>query len=364
VKALAAGGALKGTMTPARATAALARGIARAWPGARVLEHPVADGGPGTLQVAARAVGASFVEATVRDAHGAERRAAWLRMPDGSVLIESASACGAGSQPARPLRASSEGVADLLLSALERTAGPVRIGLGGSLSTDGGSGFLRALGAECLDGHGAPAGRGGGALADLRTVRLGGLCGPVRSAVGAGCLTALADVGNALLGPRGAARTYAAQKGAGPEEVDLLEQGLTVWAGLLEAASGRAARERPGAGAAGGLGFGLACGLGAALESGAAWILDAGGFDDLLGGCDLVLTCEGRFDGDAHPWKAPAAVLARAQAAGIPAAVLCAEASTAAGGNRVFAAGGPIDEEGLARLAEQAARTLLAGRVR
>jgi glycerate kinase len=132
----------------------------------------------------------------------------------------------------------------------------------------------------------------------------------------------LCDVRNPLLGERGAARVFGPQKGASPDDVDLLERGLTRLADVVEAATGVPVRHRPGCGAAGGVGATALSYLGAELASGADLVLDLLGFDDLAWQADLVLTGEGRWDAQTATVKAPARVAARAYAVGIDVGVV------------------------------------------
>jgi glycerate kinase len=172
--------------------------------------------------------------------------------------------------------------------------------------------MLRALGAQPLDAHGRPTPGGGGGLAALDRIELSGLDARLR---GARVLLAT-DVQNPLLGARGAAAVFAPQKGATAQDVQQLEAGLTRLAQVIESATGISVADRPGAGAAGGVGACAVAYLGAEVASGADLVLDLLGFDHLVREADLVLTGEGSWDEQTARSKTPARVARRAAAAG------------------------------------------------
>ena len=308
---------LKGTLGAPQAARALARGVARALPGAEVLERPVADGGEGTL-AALLAGGGQELVATVEGPLGAPVAARWGRLPDASAVVETAQAIGLVLVAGRdPLRASSRGAGQLLRAALAAGARRVIVGLGGSATVDGGAGLLEALGARLLDAQGAPLPPGGGALERLARIDPGGLV-DLRGVE----LLVACDVDNPLLGPAGAASAFGPQKGADPAAVARLEQGLArlvarLATDLPNAERPAALEALPGAGAAGGLGAALAA-LGGRLVLGAELVLDALGLDAALAGAGLALTAEGALDGTTARGKAPWAVLGRARRAGVP----------------------------------------------
>jgi glycerate kinase len=215
--------------------------------------------------------------------------------------------------------AQTTGLGELLGRALDTGVGRILVGLGGSASTDGGTGALVALGARFLDTAGNPLPPGGGALADQARADLSGLRAPP-----AGGVICLADVTAPLLGPRGAAAVFGPQKGADRAQIARLEAGL---ARLAEVLGGDPAA--PGAGAAGGTGYGLAAAWGAALTPGAAELCRLAGLDQALAGADLVITGEGRFDETSLTGKTYGTVIAAAAAAGVPVAVVAGQVSDA-----------------------------------
>ncbi|GMA24999.1 hypothetical protein GCM10025864_27580 [Luteimicrobium album] len=213
----------------------------------------------------------------------------------------------------QPLLATTFGTGLVLREALDAGASEILLCLGGSATTDGGSGILRALGVRPLDADGEPVPDGGEGLARVASLDLAGLHPRARAAR----WRLAVDVTNPLVGPRGAARVFGPQKGASDVDVDYLDAGLERWAGVLADATGVDVRELPGAGAAGGVAGGLHAVLGAALEPGAALVADAVGLANAVADAALVLTGEGSFDSQSVGGKVAdqvAAVAGRAPA--------------------------------------------------
>jgi glycerate kinase len=204
---------------------------------------------------------------------------------------------------AAPLTASSYGVGELILAAVQMRAKRIVLGLGGVATTDGGAGMVTALGARLLDASGAELPPGGAALNRLDRIDVSGLADLPGTEV-----TLATDVDNPLLGDTGAAAIYTPQKGAAPDEVPVLEAGLRRWADVTEGALGRFWREEPGAGAAGGLGFAALAFLHARTRPGIELMLDLLSFADQLPGARLVITGEGALDAQSLHGKAPVGV--------------------------------------------------------
>ncbi|HEX4722587.1 MAG TPA: glycerate kinase [Pseudonocardiaceae bacterium] len=297
----------KGSLTAAEAAAALARGIAEVRPDLPVHQVPVADGGDGTV-TAALAAGFQPVTSTARGPTGVPL-AATIAIRGDVAVVEAAAAGGLARLPGgrlAPLTASSYGVGELLRTAVAAGARTIVLGVGGSASTDGGAGMLRALGARLLDRHGAELEPGGATLAELVSVDL--------TAVNLGAQVILAsDVDNPLLGPTGAAAVFGPQKGADPAQVRLLDDALRIWSSHVDAELASA----PSAGAAGGIGFAALAVLGASLRSGIDLLLDLIGFDKHLPGAELVITGEGSLDEQSLHGKAPIGVVHAAARAGV-----------------------------------------------
>jgi glycerate kinase len=218
------------------------------------------------------------------------------------------------------------------------------LGLGGSATVDGGTGMARALGWRLLDRAGRDLEPGGGALADLAMIERPRLRIPL-------AVTSLADVRSPLLGPDGAAQRFAPQKGASAQDVERLEYGLTRMADVAARDLGVDIRDIPGTGAAGGLGAGCLLFLDAELVQGADYLLEASGFEAALADADLLITGEGAWDATSGLGKITRVVLARADAAGVPAVLVSGriEGPVHPGVETISGAGSWLDAEAIAR---------------
>jgi glycerate kinase len=211
-----------------------------------------------------------------------------------------------------PLGAGTYGLGQLINAALDSGMQTVIVGAGGSASTDGGAGMLAALGLKLLDGTGAPIPPGGGGLAHLAAIT-GRARRPAR-------MIMLSDVDAPLLGDRGAAAVFGPQKGADSEQVARLDANLDRFARLLGGPT-----DRPGMGAAGGLGYGMVAGLGAEIRPGAPYLAELAGLENALEQADLVIGGEGRFDQTSLGGKVVGHVLDRARIHGVPAMVVAGQ---------------------------------------
>jgi glycerate kinase len=337
VRVLIAPDKYRGTLTAVEAARAIATGWRRVRPDDRLLEVPLADGGEGTMDALVSALGGERRSARVRGPLGDPVEASFALVPSGGVtvgVVESARASGLAlvSEDRRdPLRATTRGTGDLILSAVRGGASEILVCLGGSATTDAGAGMAQALGVRLLDAAGAPIPPGGAGLLELARIDGSGLDRVVgRVGVQAAC-----DVDGPLTGPHGAAHVFGPQKGASAEEVLLLDRALAHFAAVVHRDLGIDVRTVPGAGAAGGLGAGLAAFLGARLRPGAELVMDAAGFWAQLADADLVITGEGAFDASTLRGKVPAGVLAAARAAAVPALVLCGRSELPAEGFEV-----------------------------
>ncbi len=306
VSVVVAPDSFKGTASAAVVASAMARGVRSVLgPSADVREIPMADGGEGTLDAVLTALGGAVRTAAVHDALGRPRTGRYgLAGP--TAVVETAEGTGlphVSDRPLRPLRADSRGAGELVRAALDDGADEILLGLGGSASTDGGTGLLAALGARFLDADGAPVPPGGGGLSRVASVDLTRLHPRARQVR----WRVAVDVDNPLLGPRGAARVFAPQKGACPAEVELLERGLAHLTRVLDADD---LARSSGCGAAGGLPLTLSALLGARTEPGSALVANAVGLPAALADADLVLTGEGCLDEQSLSGKVVAAVRA------------------------------------------------------
>jgi glycerate kinase len=339
LRVLLAPDSFKGSLTSVEVARALADGWSRARPDDELILAPLADGGEGTLAAIAESGGWEWQECPAHDPLGRPLVARWLRSVDGEKgAVELAEASGLSrlpyGEPRAPLAATTEGTGEILRAVLDGGVRHVVMGVGGSATTDGGAGLLRALGVWFRGGSPDPL---PGPIPDLAAVDLAGM----DARLGELELRVACDVTNPLLGDQGAAAVYAPQKGAWPEDVANLEAWLTHYADLLEAAGGVRAREKPGAGAAGGTSFGLMC-LAHRLRSfelipGVELVMQETGFDSRLAGADLVVTGEGQVDAQTAFGKTALGVARRTAAAGVP----------------CLAVGGGVTAEGAAVLAAE-----------
>lgn len=304
VRVVIAPDSFKGSLGATQVARALATGWRRYRPDDDVRRVPVADGGEGTVEALVGAWRGRFVDAKVTDPLGQEVIARFGVSADGTTaVIETAAASGLVLVPRRrrnPLVTTTYGTGELIKAALDLGVRRIVIGLGGSATNDGGSGMAAALGVRFLDERGEPLPPGGGALARLATLDTSAIDPRIENTE----FVAATDVDNPLLGERGASHVFGPQKGGDPRTIGRLEQALSHYATVVSPASASV----PGAGAAGGLGFGLAVFCAADVRSGAHVVLDAVGLHEQLADADVVITGEGRLDGQSVYGKAPLAV--------------------------------------------------------
>ncbi|QGF23366.1 glycerate kinase [Raineyella fluvialis] len=288
--------------------------------GRPVSAYLVADGGDGTL-TALRLAGFDSHPVTVDGPTGEPVRTSFL-LRDGVAVVEMADACGLLRLPTpdlAPLTASSKGLGQVLRAALELEPAEVIIGIGGSASTDGGTGLMVGLGAVLRDSQGNPVAPGAELLAEIDSIDLSGL----PAALATTRVTLACDVDNPLLGPRGTVAVFGPQKGVDAELAPRVEAGLEHWADVVARTTGQDLRSSPGAGAAGGVGIAALAFLGAAMRPGIELVLEVAGFADALADAALVITGEGSLDEQTLSGKAVAGVAAEAGRAGVPVVAVC-----------------------------------------
>ena len=293
---LSAPDSLKGSLSAQAACAALERGARRAL-GDNIccISVPLADGGEGTVESLLRGAGGELKTAQVRGPLNETVNAQWAILSDGSAIIEMAQASGLTLVPDEKRdakNASSYGTGEVIRAALDAGCKKLLIGIGGSATTDGGTGALSALGIRFLDINKNALPPGGAALRDLDSIDIFGLDARLRDCE----ITVLCDVTNPLCGAQGAAHIYGPQKGASPGDVKILDLALRHYADVTAKTKKRDLRDFPGAGAAGGMGFGLLSFLNAKLRPGIEVVLEATQFAQKLDSADLVLTAEGSID--------------------------------------------------------------------
>jgi glycerate kinase len=307
---------------------AIAAGWAKVRPDDEVLRRPMADGGEGTLEAVADALGEGTERRSVEtaDALGRPITADYLLLDEGrGAFIEMAAASGlerlapAERTPANARIASTRGTGDLIRAALDAGVERITIGLGGSATTDGGSGMLRQLGLSLLDDDGEELADGGAALARIGPIS-GGAVDPRLATTK---IVIASDVTNPLTGPRGAATTYGPQKGADDAAVAELDAALSSWGRFIERATGRLVADLPGSGAAGGTTAGLLGFTGATVRPGVEVVAELVRLADALEEADLVITGEGRADEQTLQGKTAMGIATLARPRGTPVALLC-----------------------------------------
>lgn len=329
LRVLVAPDSFGGALDSVAVAAAIAEGWTRVRPGDEVLRRPMADGGEGTLAAVADALGSAAERRSVEttDALGRPVSADWLLVDGGhGAFVEMAAASGLARlspderTPDAARLASTRGTGDLVRAALDAEVERLTIGLGGSATTDGGSGMLRQLGLILLDRDGQELADGGGALAGIGPESGVGELDPRLAGTR---ITIASDVTNPLCGPRGAAATYGPQKGADAAAIAELDAALAAWGAFIERATGRLVGDLPGAGAAGGSTAGLLGFTGAVVRPGVEVVAELVGLRESLEAADLVITGEGRADAQTLQGKTAMGVATLARSRQAPVVLLC-----------------------------------------
>ena len=271
----------KECLSAAQLADAMAQAVLELYPTAQVEQIPMADGGEGTLDTLAANLPITLATTPVHDPLGRQVMAKWGQMRS-TAIIEVAQACGLQLVPKEmrnPLMASSQGVGELILSAYRKGCRHFIVGLGGTATCDGGMGILSVPG--------------------------------IKEVLAQCSMELLCDVNAPFVGPLGSAQVFAPQKGATPEEVDILEARMVECAKKIFHETGFSLAELPGAGAAGGIAGALLSYSHATLVNGANKVMDLCGFDQAVQGANLVITGEGKSDAQTLMGKVPAAVLRR-----------------------------------------------------
>ena len=299
---------LKGSLSSMEAGLAIKEGVLAAQPDAEVIVKPLADGGEGTTDALIEGMNGERIDLTVTGPMHTPVDAyyGYLRETNTAVM-EMASAAGITLVPDKeknPLLATSYGVGEMIIDAIQRGCRNFIIGIGGSITNDGGIGMLKALGVRFLDEKGEDAGEGGQALAKVACIDLSGLNPLLKE-----CHIQVAcDVNNPLCGESGSTYVYGPQKGVTEDMKKTLDEAMAHFARVTSESLENDYMNTPGAGAAGGLGFAFLAYVGATLTPGIELILDSVGLEDELSGADVVVTGEGRLDFQTAMGKAPVGV--------------------------------------------------------
>lgn len=299
---------LKGSLSSMEAGMAIKDGILAAKPDAEVIVKPLADGGEGTTDALIEGMNGERIDLTVTGPMHTPVDAYYGYLKDtNTAVMEMASAAGITLVPdseKNPLLATSYGVGEMINDAIQRGCRNFIIGIGGSVTNDGGIGMLKALGVRFLDENGEDAGEGGQALAKVARIDVSGMNPLLKE-----CHIQIAcDVNNPLCGENGSTYVYGPQKGVTEDMKKTLDEAMAHFARVTSETLENDYLNTPGAGAAGGLGYAFLAYTGAALTPGIELILDAVGLEEELSGADVVVTGEGRLDFQTAMGKAPVGV--------------------------------------------------------
>lgn len=315
MKVIVAIDSLKGSLSSLEAGKAAEEGIKRAMPEAEIIIKPVADGGEGTVSALTSGLNGRLEKAEVTGPLGQKVKAVYGILPDKTAVIEMAEAAGLPLVPddqRNPMHTTTYGVGELIQQALEKGCRKFIVGIGGSATNDGGTGMLQALGCHFYKKDGTEICPGAEEIEEIARVDIGGMDRRLEE-----CRFEIAcDVTNPLCGERGASAVFAPQKGADARMVGRLDDALSHLADVTEEVLKTDNRNLPGAGAAGGLGFAFSSYLGGDLRPGVEIVLDAVLPEKELSEADIVVTGEGRFDGQTAMGKAPVGIAKRAKEKG------------------------------------------------
>ncbi|MEC9278901.1 MAG: glycerate kinase [Chloroflexota bacterium] len=310
--------AFKGSLSALNVANAVTEGVQRIFPRAQIVICPVADGGDGTLETLVESSGGKIMETNVTDPKGKSIVAQWGAMGDGNTaVIEMARTSGLALltlEERDPLNATTYGLGEIIISALNEGFRKFIVGIGGSATNDAGAGMAQALGIKLVDQEGRNLVYGGAALQNLSTIDTSNIDQRVlESDFQVAC-----DVNNPLTGPEGASAVYGPQKGATKENIRQLDSALSVLAEVAKRELGKDISNLEGAGAAGGLGAGMVAFVEGHLRAGVDIVLDTVNFAEKLKAADLVITGEGSMDFQTVYNKAPIGVARMAREKGIP----------------------------------------------
>ncbi|MGR6338797.1 glycerate kinase [Priestia megaterium] len=334
MKIVIAPDSFKESLTALKVCEAVEKGIRTHFPNAEISKVPMADGGEGTVQSLVDATSGQIIQAKVTGPLGKEVEAFYGILGDGkTAVIEMAAASGLHHVPMderNPLITTTRGTGELILKALDQKVKHIIIGIGGSATNDGGAGMAKALGAKLINANGAEIKEGGGSLNQLAAIDLTNFDSRLAEVkVEVAC-----DVDNPLTGETGASAVFGPQKSATPDMVKQLDRNLAHYAAVIEKEMDIHIQNVPGAGAAGGLGGGLLAFLSAELKPGVDIVIEATQLESYIKNADLVITGEGRIDGQTIYGKTPIGVARTAKKHSVP--VIAIAGSIGVGSEAVY----------------------------
>lgn len=318
MKIVIAPDSFKESLTALQVADSIEKGFSRIYPEVEIIKVPMADGGEGTVQSLVDATKGQLVYKTVTGPLGEPVDAFLGILGNGkTAVIEMAAASGLHLVPAEkrnPLFTTTKGTGELIIAALNLGVNHIIIGIGGSATNDGGAGMAKALGAKLLDRNDNEIGEGGGSLNELASIDISNLDSRLANTK----FEIACDVDNPLTGPKGASVIFGPQKGATPEMIKQLDENLAHYASIIEKDLTKKIKDVSGAGAAGGLGGGLLAFLPAKLLKGVDIVMKATGLEDQLKDAALVITGEGKIDGQTIYGKTPIGVAKMAKKYKVP----------------------------------------------
>lgn len=313
----------KGSLSGQEFCTAVESGIRKVFPDCEIVNRPLADGGDGTIDVVAHYLKATQEVVKVKDPLFRDIQAHYLLSDDKkTAFIEMSEASGyklLQKSEMDCMHTTTLGTGQLILDALQKGAQHIVLGIGGSATNDGGMGMATALGYRFLDQDGnelEPIGKNLGLVDSIHVDQ-------VHSKLRTAEVKVACDVTNPFYGEQGAAKIYGPQKGASPQDVEELDQGLQRFAKVLKATFGVDVQQIPGAGAAGGVGGGAVVFLKAELTSGVDLVMELAQFDAVLEDADWIITGEGQLDGQTFSGKTINGVVKAAQRHHVPIAAFC-----------------------------------------
>jgi glycerate kinase len=307
----------KGNLSSLEVAAIVEKGIRRVYKDAKVEKVAVADGGEGTVEAIVEEMKGEYIKISVNDPLLEPTVARYGIIKGNTAIIEMAEASGLcliSKEKQNPMLTSTYGTGELILDSLNRGCRKIILGLGGSATNDAGLGMAMALGVKFVDHDGRSIGNGGVDLDKLVHVDVSGIDPRIMETE----FVVACDVDNLLYGEKGASRVFGPQKGATPEMVDILDRNLLKFAAVIKKDLGLDNANIPGAGAAGGLGYGLTTFCNATMRKGVDIVFEAINIEERIQKADIVITGEGRIDGQTIHGKTPVGVAARGKKYGKP----------------------------------------------
>ncbi|MGQ8973859.1 glycerate kinase family protein [Acinetobacter schindleri] len=304
----------KESMSAEQACQAMQRGVLQVFPDACCIAVPMADGGEGTVEALLRSLDGQGITCMVTGPLVTQQVSTYFAIVDygRTAVLEMAKANGIhllAAEQRNPMLTSTYGTGEMIKQALDRGIEKIIVGLGGSVTNDGGAGMAQALGVQFFNSTGEAIQVCGGNLDQINQIDISQLDARLKNTE----ILIASDVNNPLCGPNGASAIFGPQKGATPEMVQQLDRNLNHYANLVEASLGISIKNVAGSGAAGGLGFGLMAFADAKLQSGVELIIEQSRLAEKIAQADYVLTGEGKIDSQTALGKTPFGVAQVAQ---------------------------------------------------